>query len=165
MIDGLTHCPSARRAVAAPREEILRSIAAIPAVNRPRSAETLGRSRDQKPGGAYDLMFKQCHPAEAVRLYVGDSMRNTNRAVADGPQAFTQYFERMAREYPGKRVEFRRVIAEGNLVALHCFQEIVEHWDVLERIPSESAKSKHDVLTAALTAHVGLSCGATTGSQ
>jgi predicted SnoaL-like aldol condensation-catalyzing enzyme len=86
----------------------------------------------------YDLMFNQGRPREAIERYVGEKYTQHNPDVADGKDAFIAYFEQMARDYPGKRVTFKRVIAEGDYVVLHCGR-IVEHWDVLQRVPATSA--------------------------
>ena len=107
----------------------------------------------------YDVMFNQCKPGEAVERHVGDTYIQHNPHVTDVPQGFIDYFDQMAAEHAGKHVEFKRVIAEGEFVVLHCLQtwpgsddyagivifrldtngKIVEHWDVLQVLPETSA--------------------------
>lgn len=119
---------------------------------------SLERNRDNAVA-FYELMFNQCRPREAVERYVGSDYIQHNPHVATGKAGFVSYFERMAEDYPGKFVIFKRVLAEGEFVALHCHQiwpggleyagidifrfdekgKIIEHWDVLQEIPKDSA--------------------------
>ena len=55
-------------------------------------------------------MFNQSRPAEAVECYLG--LTYTQHVLpADGAGV------------PWKRLEFKRVIAEGDYVVLHCYQQ------------------------------------------
>jgi len=97
-------------------------------------------------------------PIKAVEKYVGVKYIQHNPAVGDGKQAFIDYFNEMARDYPGKSIEFVRAVAENDLVVLHTHQtwpnkeeyvtmdffrfdengKIVEHWDAIQEILSET---------------------------
>jgi predicted SnoaL-like aldol condensation-catalyzing enzyme len=107
----------------------------------------------------YDLAFNQSKPAEAIARYTGATYIQHNPEVADGKEGFIAYFTQMAQRYgEKKRVEFKRMIAEADMVTVHCHHwfgawhgdsdwagidifrldaqgKIVEHWDVLQKVP------------------------------
>lgn len=97
-------------------------------------------------------------PEKSVNEYVGEQYIQHNPSVENGKEGFIKYFKQMANEFPNKKIEFLRVIAEDDLVALHTHQywpdgieyvtmdffrfdsigKIVEHWDSIQEIPKET---------------------------
>jgi predicted SnoaL-like aldol condensation-catalyzing enzyme len=129
-------------------------------LNAPSGSPTLERNKANVLR-FYDLMFNQSKPAEAMQRFGGAVYTQHNPEVPDGRDGFVGFFERMAREHPGKSVAFKRVFADGSYVILHSEHrfpgwrggrwaamdifrlddqgKIVEHWDVLQKVPSRSA--------------------------
>jgi predicted SnoaL-like aldol condensation-catalyzing enzyme len=111
--------------------------------------------------GFLDDVFNRGNPARAVEQFARANYVHYGPMVIGGKKAFIECFERLARNYPGARVECRHVIAEGDFVVLHCryqwsqedgsegieifrldaFGNILEHWGVIERIPEPSTDS------------------------
>lgn len=107
----------------------------------------------------YDLAFNRREPRDAAAKYVGKTYRQHNPTIGDGPDAFVQGIGGFLNSAPELRVDFKRFIAEGDLVTVHSQflpapgtrgmaavdifrlenEKIVEHWDVMQDIPEKSA--------------------------
>ncbi|MCL5949468.1 MAG: ester cyclase [Candidatus Bathyarchaeota archaeon] len=102
-----------------------------------------------------DMIFNQHKPAQAVAQYIGANYRQHNPHAPDGPQGVIAYATGYLKANPELRLEFKRIIAEGDLVAVHSFLKpnssdlgravvdifrvedgkLVEHWDVMQPVP------------------------------
>ena len=105
--------------------------------------------------------FNDHEPADAVARYVGSKYIQHNPDTPDGAEAFVKSTELMIQRFRGLRVEIKRVVAEGNLVATHnlvarspedrgmagidIFRlengKIVEHWDARQPVPETAANN------------------------
>lgn len=107
----------------------------------------------------YDLAFNHKRPEDAVEKYVGKTYKQHNPMAADGPGPFVDFVKGFTKQFPKLRVDFKRFIAEDDLVAVHSHfvrepgdrgvaamdmfrvegGKVVEHWDVLQDVPEEAA--------------------------
>ena len=106
--------------------------------------------------GFYELAFNGKEPEQAVERYAGAEYVQHNPQAPDGPEAFIAF----VRAFPDAQVDIRRVFADGDVVVTHSLLhfspgddgtvaadffrldaegKIVEHWDVLQPFPKESA--------------------------
>lgn len=116
---------------------------------------------NKKNAISFYKMAYEGNPRKAVELYVGDMYIQHNPLVGDGKEPFIEYFEKMAKDFPDKSIDFVRAIAEKDLVSLHTHQiwpdgeeyvtmdffrfdtngKVVEHWDSMQKIPGKSANN------------------------
>ena len=107
----------------------------------------------------YELAFNEHKPQEAVERYVGSRYIQHNPQAPDGTDAFVEFVNNFTGQFPELRIEIKRVIAEEDMVVTHGLiktspddpgtvaadffrvegGKIVEHWDVLQRVPAEAA--------------------------
>ena len=107
----------------------------------------------------YDLAFNQQKPAEAAAQYLGRSYRQHNPMAPDGAEPFVAFVVGFVNAFPQLRVDFKRLVAEGDLVTVHSHfvrqpgdrgmavmdifrledGKLVEHWDVLQEVPEKAA--------------------------
>jgi len=116
----------------------------------------------------FKTAFIERDPEKAVQLYVGSYYTQHNPFFPDGKQGFIKKVKQWTGDNFNRQFEFKRVIAEGDYVMLHVRQilaeddkdfgvsangnavidifrlenrKIVEHWDVVHVVPTESANN------------------------
>jgi predicted SnoaL-like aldol condensation-catalyzing enzyme len=95
---------------------------------------------------------------EADKYFASDFIEH-DPASADGTKALMTFFKGFYQQYPKQSTVMKRVIADGDLVAVHFHAKttpedrgvagvdlfrvengkVVEHWDVVQPIPEKSA--------------------------
>jgi predicted SnoaL-like aldol condensation-catalyzing enzyme len=109
----------------------------------------------------FDLAFVKREAAQAAERYLGTEYKQHNPLAPDGPEAFVGLIGAFLEQAPQMSFDLKRVIAEDDLVVLHynlkMFPDdlgravvdifrvedgrIVEHWDVMQEVPTESANT------------------------
>ncbi len=106
----------------------------------------------------YNQFFNEHETVESARLIAEDYIQH-NPGVPDGKAPFVDYFADYFQDNPDYQSEIVRSAADGDLVWLHVHSTngeedlgeavvdifrvedgmIVEHWDVIQPVPEESA--------------------------
>ncbi len=108
----------------------------------------------------YGLAFNEHRPVDAANKFLAADYKQHNPMAADGRSGFIAAFGGQSKSDQSK-IEFKRFIAEGDLVVIHSLgrrnandrgvavidifrvkgNKIVEHWDVIQPIPEKSANN------------------------
>ncbi len=108
----------------------------------------------------YDLAINQKN-FEAAAKFLGPRYTQHNPRATDGPEGLKAFLAFLRDKFPNYHSDIKRVFAEGDYVILHVHNvptsgsrgnaiidifkledgKIVEHWDVRQEIPEQSANS------------------------
>jgi predicted SnoaL-like aldol condensation-catalyzing enzyme len=108
----------------------------------------------------YDLAINQKN-FEAAAKFLGPRYVQHNPRAADGPEGLKAFLAFLRDKFPDYHSDIKRVFADGDYVILHVHNvptpgsrgnaiidifklengKIVEHWDVRQEIPEQSANS------------------------
>ena len=108
----------------------------------------------------YDLAINQKN-FEAAAKFLGPRYTQHNPRAADGPDGLKAFLAYLREKMPDYHSDIKRVFADGDYVILHVHNvptpgsrgnaiidifklengKIVEHWDVRQEIPEQSANS------------------------
>jgi predicted SnoaL-like aldol condensation-catalyzing enzyme len=103
--------------------------------------------------------LNQGKPEDAAERYLVSTYRQHNPTVGTGREQFVNFAKGFVKQFPQLRFDFKRIIAEGDLVVVHSHLKvndkdrgtavidifrlengkIVEHWDVMQPLPEKSA--------------------------
>ena len=101
-----------------------------------------------------DTIFNQKKPSQAVAQYISPNYRQHNPDAPDGPDGVIAYASAYLKANPDLRLDFKRIIAEGDYVVVHSHLipnhsdigravvdifrvedgKLVEHWDVMQPV-------------------------------
>jgi predicted SnoaL-like aldol condensation-catalyzing enzyme len=108
---------------------------------------------------AYQRIFGDLDTT-AVDDYMSKDFLQHNPTIADGPEGVKALVQMLvSKEIPKQKIEFKHIIAEGDIVILHSRygmagkewrfidiyriknNKIVEHWDAMMQMPDERANN------------------------
>jgi predicted SnoaL-like aldol condensation-catalyzing enzyme len=128
------------------------------AATLPASVHAAEQSAKDTVTAFYKMVFYDHKVAEAFKTYVGASYRQHNPLVPDGIEPSVAFLAKRFETNPQAINEIKRVIADGDLVAVHVHSrlndgergraivdifrvengKIVEHWDVIQPVPENA---------------------------
>ena len=150
-----------RNPISAARRALMAGAVALPvlALAAPAAADAALEANKKLVVDFYNMIFLQHKTAEAFKLYSTPAYKQHNPYAANGAQPAIDFLAGRFKKFPEAKNVIKRVIAEGDLVALHVHStmhakdrgraivdifrvkggKVVEHWDVLQVIPETPA--------------------------